>query len=91
MKLLGFNFTKVSIEKFSDKFENLKINSNIDISEIKEVKQSMLNSKDTVLSIKFSYILNYNPDYAKIDFKISSPTSSNINFDFHYYYILITH
>ncbi|MFW6282824.1 MAG: hypothetical protein ACOC1P_02110 [Minisyncoccales bacterium] len=69
MKLLGFNFTKVSIEKFSDKFENLKVNSNIDISEINEVKQSMLKSKDSVLSVKFSYSLDYTPERAKIELK----------------------
>jgi len=66
MKLLGFNFTKISVEKISDKTENLKINSNIDISEIKEVKQSMLKSKETILSVNFSYEVNYNPDYAKV-------------------------
>jgi len=66
MKLLGFNFTKIDIEKLSEKTENLKINSNIDISDISEVKQSMLKSKETIISVKFSYKINYNPDYAKI-------------------------
>ena len=66
MKLLGFNFTKISVEKISEKTENLKINSNIDISEIKEVRQSMLKSKETIVSVNFSYELKYNPDYANI-------------------------
>lgn len=66
MKLLGFNFTKISVEKFSENSENIKVNSNIDISEIKEVKQSMLKSKESVLSVSFSYEVSYNPDYAKV-------------------------
>lgn len=66
MKLLGFNYTKVSVEKLSEKSENLKISTNIDISEISEVKQSMLKSKETVISVKFSYDVKYNPDYANI-------------------------
>lgn len=66
MKLLGFNYTKISIEKLSEKTENLKISTNIDISEISEVKNSMLKSKETVLSVKFTYDVNYNPDYAKV-------------------------
>lgn len=66
MKLLGFNYTKISVEKLSEKAENLKISSNIDISEISEVKQSMLKSKETVLSVKFTYDVKYNPDYASV-------------------------
>lgn len=66
MRLLGFNYTKVSIEKLSEKAENIKISTNIDISEISEVKNSMLKSKETVLSIKFTYDIKYNPDYANV-------------------------
>ena len=66
MKLLGFNYTKVSIEKLSEKAENVKISTNIDISEISEVKNSMLKSKETVLSVKFTYDVKYNPDYAQV-------------------------
>ncbi|HKL24465.1 MAG TPA: hypothetical protein VJ912_03960 [Candidatus Nanoarchaeia archaeon] len=67
MKLLGFNYTKIEIEKLKEISKDLKINSNIDITDIKEVKQSVLKSKETILSLNFSYKINYNPDYAKVN------------------------
>ena len=43
MKLIGFNFNKISIEKKSDKKENLKINTNINIVDISEIKTDFFN------------------------------------------------
>ena len=67
MKLLGFNFTKIQIEKFKEGVENLKIGTRIDVSEIKEAKAGMLKTKDEILAIKFKYGLDYEPEMAKLD------------------------
>ncbi len=67
MKLLGFNFTKIQVEKHKDRVEGLKIGTRIDVSEIKEAKASILKTKDEVLAVKFAYGLDYEPEMAKLD------------------------
>lgn len=66
MKIVGFNFDKINIEKFSSKFENLKINTKMDIPDIAEVKSDFFKSKEELLGIKFSFDLEYEPKVAKI-------------------------
>ena len=68
MRFIGFNFSKISVEKFLDKIENLKIDTKIDVSEIKTIKSSFFKTKEELLGIKFSYIVNYEPNFAKIEF-----------------------
>jgi len=69
MNLAGFNFTKISAEKMSDKPSNLKVNTSIDISNIEEVKPAIFTTKETILGVKFSYILDYEKDFAKLTFE----------------------
>jgi hypothetical protein len=68
MKVLGFNFSKISVEKFPNKAEDIKLNTNIEILNIKSVKTDMLKTKDELIGVKFSYKIGYDPDYAKIEF-----------------------
>jgi hypothetical protein len=68
MKLVGFNFNKISVEKEKQKPEKIKISSNIEISDIKEVVLKLVDSKEKILNVSFSYSLNYEPNFAKIDF-----------------------
>jgi hypothetical protein len=68
MRFIGFNFNKISVEKFLDKVENLKIDTKIDVSEIKTIKSSFFKTKEELIGIKFNYAVNYNPDFAKIEF-----------------------
>lgn len=68
MKIIGFSFNKINIEKFSNKAENIKINSNIKVSEIKEVKSDFFKEEENIINIKFIYNLIYNPDFAKLEF-----------------------
>jgi hypothetical protein len=69
MKILGFNLTKVSIEKFPGTNQDLKINTKIDISEISEVKSSFFKIKEEPIGVKFSYEIDYSPEFAKIEIK----------------------
>ena len=68
MRLAGFNFIKINVEKFSDKIENLKINTNINISEINPVKSDFFKTKEELINIKFNYNIIYDPSFAKIEF-----------------------
>ncbi|MBU0958867.1 MAG: hypothetical protein KKB31_02865, partial [Nanoarchaeota archaeon] len=49
--------------------EGLKINTKIDVSEIKEAKADIFKFKEEVLSIKFIFELDYSPNIANIELK----------------------
>jgi hypothetical protein len=66
MKIVGFNFRKLNIEKTSDKFESLKINTNIDITNVKQIKPEIFQSKEEIVEVEFDYFINYDPDIAKL-------------------------
>ena len=69
MKLLSFNFIKISIEKFLDNLKDLKINTGVDILDIKPVKSDFFKLKEELIGITFNYNINYDPGIAKLDFK----------------------
>jgi len=68
MRVIGFNFNKISIEKFSNQVENLKINTNIDISDVSEAKSNLFKTKEEFINIKFTYNIKYEPKFAEIKF-----------------------
>ncbi len=68
MKVLGFNFNKISIERFPKKAEGLKINTDISILGIDSVNSDLFKTKEEFLDVRFSYKINYDPDYAKVEF-----------------------
>lgn len=67
MRVVGFNFSRISIEKLKEITENPKINTEIDVPEIKEVKTGILKTKDTVIEVKFIYNVNYEPGFVKLN------------------------
>jgi len=69
MKLIGFNFTKIYIEKFKGFDKDLKVNTNIDISNISKADIDFFKSKEEFVSVNFKYSINYEPDSAKIEFE----------------------
>ncbi len=66
---MGFNFTKINIERLGGSIENLKINTNIDISSIESANADFLKSKEEFVVVEFKYDINYEPNFAKIEFK----------------------
>ena len=68
MKLLGFKFNKINIEKFTNEAKELKINTNIDISEINKIQTEVFKTNEELLGIKFNYTINYEPNFAKLEF-----------------------
>ncbi len=67
MKLAGFNFTKISVEKKTSKLEGLKIGTSINIESIEKVKAN-INAKDSFLNIKWIYNIEYTPNIANLSF-----------------------
>lgn len=84
MRIIGFNFKKINIEKISDSYENLKIKTNIDISDIKEVKNNIIKTENSLLNVNFIYIVDYEQNIAKIElsgnilFEVDSKLSEDI-------------
>jgi hypothetical protein len=67
MKIVGFNFLKIHGEKTTQNLiQNFKINTNIDIADINEVKSDIFNSNESLLGIKFQYNIFYEPQIANI-------------------------
>ncbi|MEK6840851.1 MAG: hypothetical protein AABX79_02770 [Nanoarchaeota archaeon] len=69
MRVVGFNFDKISVEKFKDRAQQIKINTNIDISEINPIESDLLKIKESLVQVKFSYKIKYEPEYAEIGLK----------------------
>ncbi|OGJ13386.1 hypothetical protein A3K82_00665 [Candidatus Pacearchaeota archaeon RBG_19FT_COMBO_34_9] len=68
MKIVGFNFTKISVERLKDKIESLKFNTKIDLSSIESLKSDLFRAKEEFLKINFSYLITYEPEIAKLEF-----------------------
>lgn len=66
MKIVGFNFNKISAEKTGTLSKDVKVHTQIDISEINELKSNTVNTKESLLGIVFSYAVDYDPGFAKI-------------------------
>jgi hypothetical protein len=70
MRVIGFNFTKISIERLKDAASptgELKISTQIDVPELKELRSDVLRTKEEILTAKFTFGVNYDPDFAKIE------------------------
>jgi hypothetical protein len=67
MKLMGFNFTKISIERFNNPTENIKFSTKIDISSIEPLKSDFFRGKEELIQINFVYTVLYEPEFAKLE------------------------
>ncbi len=66
MRLIGFNFNRIGIERFKDKSESIKFNTKIDLLSIDTLKSDFLKTKEEIIEIDFGYSILYEPDYAKV-------------------------
>jgi len=66
MKIIGFNLTKILIERI-ERFEGkIEVSQNIDIKDI--VKDSIPISEETVLKVDFAFQIDYSENFAKLEF-----------------------
>mgnify|MGYP001605327666 CR=1 FL=1 len=86
MRLIGFKFTKISIERLNSSvpIENLKVNTEIDVPEIKKINLDAVEIKGETIELRFLYKIKYEPDFAKVDlggqiiFSVDSKTAKEI-------------
>ena len=72
MKVIGFNFSKLSVEDTRDSkksLEGVKVNTGMDILNIIEIKSDLLKTKEEVLGVDFEYKVDYDPSFAKVNIK----------------------
>lgn len=67
MRIIGFNLTKILVQKKETTKDKLQVNQNIDIKDVSEEKIPI--TDDKALKIKFNLIINYSDDYAKLEFE----------------------
>jgi hypothetical protein len=80
MKIIGFNFTKILVERKDGKFEKPKITQNIDIKDV--VKEKSFVSNSDSLRIVFNFNINYTENQAKLEFEgniILMPENNELN------------
>jgi hypothetical protein len=68
MKIVGFNFNKINVEKIGTSSKDVKVHTQIDVSEISEIKSNTVNTKETLLGVVFYFAVDYEPNFAKIAF-----------------------
>lgn len=68
MRVVGFNFTKISIESLKQITKGYKINTEIDVPEIKSMnlKDTPIKTKEEIIGAEFIYSVKYDPDFVKI-------------------------
>lgn len=66
MKIVGFNFNKMSVEKNSGEFKGVKIKNSVDITNIDSVKSDMINPKEQLIGIGFKFNVEFGENIANI-------------------------
>jgi len=64
--IVGFNFSKIMVERKKSPVKNLKVTYNIDFSDVREEKYS-LKTKQKGVSFDFKFNIKYNPNFASIN------------------------
>jgi len=67
MRVIGFNFDKISIERKANNKEGMKIGTSIDILQVDKTKTDIIKIKEEIIGLKFKYNVDYSPDIAKIE------------------------
>jgi hypothetical protein len=66
MAIVGFDFTKINVEKKSSAKGNIKINNNVSIKSVDEQELTLGTLKQKALKFTFSFNTKYEPDLATI-------------------------
>ncbi len=65
MRIIGFNFNKISAEREKSKKGKINVNSNIDIKKVEE-EDFELSKKQKALKFNFNFTVEYEPKIAEI-------------------------
>lgn len=66
MRIIGFNLSKIQIEKKEMFQGKIQVNQNIDITDL--VKEKVPISDEEMIKIYFSFTIKYSEDFAKLEF-----------------------
>ena len=69
MRSIGFNFTKILVEKKQGLTKQPEIKTSIDVLGIKELPSDIFKSKEVPLEVQFSYSIKYEPQIAELTFE----------------------
>ena len=69
MRIIGFNFTKILIEKKGSLTKPPQVKTSINVLDLKEISSDFLKAKETPIEIKFSYGIFYEPKIAELAFE----------------------
>ena len=67
MRIIGFNLTRILVQKEEEQKSNLEVNQNINIKSVSEEKIPI--STDKALKVTFNLTINYSNEYAKLEFE----------------------
>lgn len=67
MSIIGFNFTKMSAEKMEATKAKISIKNSINITKVEDTSISLGDKGQKGMKITFSYILDYQPNFGKIE------------------------
>ena len=79
MRIIGFNFTKLFIERKEKYKENLEITNDLSFDDI--IKENLPDSKEEILKFYFTFKTTYKPEVAQIELKghlITHPTGEEM-------------
>ena len=66
MKIIGFNLTKILVEKKETQEGKIQISQNIDIKDL--IKDKILISNEEILNLKFHFVIDYSNNLGNIEF-----------------------
>ncbi len=66
MKIVGFSFNKMSVEKNAGDFKGVKIKNSVDVTNIDSVKSDMINQKEQLVGVGFKFEVEFGENIAKI-------------------------
>lgn len=69
MAIVGFNFTKISVEKLSDIKGKINISNNVAIVSVEKTELSLGTDKQGVLKFGFEFTSKYDPKVGAIELK----------------------
>jgi hypothetical protein len=69
MTIVGFNFSKILVEKNKSSVGKIDIANNVSITEVKEAKLNLGKSKKIGLEFQFLFTSKYKPEIGKIELR----------------------
>ena len=67
MQIIGFNLTKISVERKEKTEGKLEVKQNINIDDISKDKINI--SEKEILKLNFTFNVDYSPNFAKVELK----------------------